>query len=146
MLPFACIDSISYSHEMRVYYSVQTQDIFGMVQRSWVYDRVERGTVKPRENQMYIVSDQNMWNETLIGQTEEDLRIDSSGNLYAPSEVLVTFVNPHLIETAGPRKGLNTTYELRSSMPVEGTFGEVLHFNVELVRSINQDMELSEDA
>lgn len=116
-----------------------------MVNRTWTYDRTERGFVKPMKNQMYLVAEQNMWNEVLRGHTEEDLRIDSFGNLYSPSEVLVTFVNPKFIETAGIRKGLNTTYELRSSVPIEGAFGEVLHFDIELVRSINQDVELSED-
>lgn len=147
MLPYVCIDSMTYSHEMNVYYSLQTQDIFGTIQREWVFDRVERGLVKQQSAQSYMIAQQqNEWVETLVGYTEEDLRINSQGELFAPSEVLVTFNNPKLIDTAGPRKGLNTTYELRKSTPVEGLFGEVLHFDVMLVRSIDQSAELLEDA
>jgi hypothetical protein len=145
MLPYSCIDSMIYAHEMRVYYSVQTQDIFGKIQREWVYDRTERGMVRQINREMYMVSTTNIWDDVLSGQSEEDLRIDSNGNLYPASEVLVTFIKPKLIETAGPRKGLNTTYELRKSTPVEGPFGEVMHFDIVLTRSTTQDIELSED-
>lgn len=147
MLPYSCLDSMTYSDELRVYYSTQSQDlVYGTVTRTWVFDRVERGKIKQSRSKMYSVSTQNTWDDVLVGQTEEDLRIDSAGNLYAPSEVLVTFAHPHLIDTSGPRKGLATTYELRASSPVEGPFGEVLHFDVELVRSIDQGVDLSEDA
>jgi hypothetical protein len=146
MLPYACLDSVTYTHELRVYYSTQTQDlVYGTIERSWTLDRVERGRVLQKNSQMYSVAEQNTWNDTLTGQTEEDLRIDSQGNLHAPSEVLVTFLSPHYIDTAGPRKGLPTTYELRASSPVEGPFGEVLHFDIQLVRSIDQNIELAED-
>ena len=142
MLPYSCIDSVTYLHTMNVYYSVQTQDGYGRVARSWVFDRTERGFVKGVTN--YAVADQNSWNQTLKGMSEEDLRIDDEGLLYAPSEVLVTFVEPAFIETAGPRKGLPTTYELRGSTPVLGPFGEVLHFDIALVRSTDQAVEIEE--
>lgn len=147
MLPYACLDSVLYADELRVYYSTQTQNLmYGTIERSWTLDRVERGTFRQANTQMYGVSEINAWNDTLVGQAEEDLRIDSLGNLHAPSEVLVTFLSPHYIDTSGPRRGLATTYELRASSPVEGPFGEVLHFDVQLVRSSNQDIELDEDA
>jgi hypothetical protein len=144
MLPYACIDSIMYTHEMRVYFSTQEQDEWGAIQREWTFDRTERGVVKQTQQQMYMVGELNSWNEYLVGHSEEDLRIDSNGNLYAPSEVLITFVNPPYIETEGPRRGLPTTFELRTSTPVEGPFGEVLHFDIQLVRSSNQDVILDE--
>jgi hypothetical protein len=144
MLPYSCIDSIMYGHEMRVYFSTQTQDEWGAVRRAWRFDRTERGTVRQPKQMMFSVGDINAWNEHLVGHSEEDLRIDSDGNLYAPTEVLVTFVNPKYIETAGPRQGLPTTFELRSSTPVEGPFGEVLHFDIQLSRSSDQDVTLDE--
>ena len=146
MLPYSCLDSITYNDEVRVYFSVQTQDVYGRVERAWVFDRTERVLVKQRQPEMYQVSELNMWNDILLGHSEEDLRINSNGDLYAPSEVLVTFIKPKLIDTAGPRKGLNTTYELRASSPVEGAFGEVIHFDIQLVRSPDQDVVLSEDS
>lgn len=147
MLPYSCIDSVTYGDELRVYYSTQTQDlVYGTIVRSWTLDRVERGSVKQARTRMYDVAQQNSWDDVWVGQTEEDLRIDSDGVLHAPSEVLVTFLVPQLIETSGPRKGLASTYELRASTPVEGPFGEVLHFDVQLVRSSDQNIELAEDA
>lgn len=139
MLPYSCIDSILYTHELNVYYSVQSQGTYGNVTRTWVFDRIERGMVKPVKTRMYVVDNQNTWNEQLTGHSEEDLRIDSEGGLHAPSEVLITFSAPHFVETAGARKGLPTTYELRSSAPIEGPFGEVLHFDILLERSIEQN-------
>ena len=145
MLPYSCLDSVTYTDEIRVYYSVQTQTLLGGIERTWVFDRTEMGSFRSTGNQMYFVSEQNSWDDVLVGETEEDLRIDSNGNLYPPSEVLVTFIRPHRIDTAGPRRGLNTTYELRASSPVEGPFGEVIHFNTQLVRSSDQGVDLSED-
>lgn len=145
MLPYACIDSVLYSNEMRVYYAVQSQDDYGRITRSWEFDRTERGLIRQSQRLMYQVSEQNTWNDILEGVSEEDLRIDSEGVLYAPSEVLITFVTPRLIDTAGPRRGLNTTYELRGSHPVEDAFGVVVHFDIQLARSGDQSVVLSED-
>jgi hypothetical protein len=114
----------------------------GIIRRTWTFDRVERGLFTPTSKRMYSVDTQNTWTDVLNGHTEEDLRIDSQGNLYAPSEVLVMFKSPQRIDTAGPRIGLPSTYELRGSTPIEGPFGEVLHFDAQLVRSIKQDQDV----
>lgn len=138
MLPYSCIDSILYNTEFSVYYSRQAQDAYGKITRTWILDRTERGTVKSFSNS-YSVNQQNTLRGDLKGQTEEDLRIDSDGNLYPLTEILVTITDPAIyIETAGPRKGLTTMYEVHESTPVVGPFGEVLHFNVILTRSIDQ--------
>lgn len=142
MLPYACLDSTTYTDELYVYYSTQTQNSYGEIVRTWQYDRLERGIFTPNLKRMYDVGIQNTWRDILDGHTEEDLRIDSEGNLHSPSEVLVMFKHPHRIETAGERKGLPTTYELRGSTPIEGPFGEVLHFDVQLFRSIDQSQDV----
>jgi hypothetical protein len=139
MLPYACLDSMSYTDELYVYYSTQSQTAMGIIRRTWTYDRIERGLFVPTLKRMYDVDTQNTWRDILNGHTEEDLRIDSQGNLYAPSEVLVMFKYPSRIETAGVRKGKPTTYELRGSTPIEGPFGEVLHFDTQLFRSLKQE-------
>lgn len=145
MLPYACIDSILYTQEVKVYYSVQSQDAYGRIARTWQYDRTERVLTKQAIRNMYNVNQQNTWNDMLSGFSEEDLRIDSDGNIYAPSEVLVTFVTPKRIDTAGPRANKPTAYELRSSDPVDGPFGETIHFDIALVRSIDQDVILDDE-
>jgi hypothetical protein len=138
MLPYTCIDSILYTTEFSVYYSRQSQDEYGKVNRTWVLDRTERGYVKTLTNH-YGVDQQNVMRGEIRGKTEEDLRIDSDGNLYPVTEILVTITDPPIyIETAGPRKGLTTMYEVRTSTPVVGPFGEVLHFEITLARSIDQ--------
>lgn len=142
MLPYSCLDSALYTHEIKVYYSVQSQDEYGRIKRDWVFDRTERCLTKQSNTIMYDVAQQNTWNETLVGFSEEDLRINSDGDIYAPSEVLVTFISPKHIDTVGPRAGLPTTYELRASSPVDGLFGETLHFDIVLVRSIDQGVTL----
>jgi hypothetical protein len=142
MLPYTCIDSVTYLHTFKVYYSTQSQDGYGRITRTWTFDRTERGFVKAVTN--YAVDDRNSWNQTLKGVSEEDLRINEEGELFAPSEVLVTFIEPAFIETAGPRKGLPTTFELRGSNPVLGPFGEVLHFDIMLVRSADQAVDIEE--
>lgn len=142
MLPYSCIDSLLYTDEIKVYHSTQSQDMYGRIVRLWTFDRTERGLFKSIQKRMYMVAEQNVWNDVLEGHSEEDLLIDSSGNLHAPSEVLVTFTSPRRIEYEGPRKGLPTTYELRGSLPVIGAFGEVMHFDVQLVRSTDQEVQL----
>jgi hypothetical protein len=138
MLPYSCIDSLLYDTEFLVYYASQAQDGYGKITRAWTLDRTERGTVKSVTSN-YTVSQQNVLRGDLKGHTEEDLRIDSNGNLFALTEILVTITNPAVyIETVGPRKGLTTMYEVHQSTPVVGPFGEVLHFDVILTRSIDQ--------
>lgn len=81
---------------------------------------------------------------TLKGHSEEDLRIDSEGNIYGIQDVLVTISDPAVYkEVTGPRKGLNTLYEVRLSNPVIGVFGEVLHFDIALFRSADQSSTLN---
>lgn len=145
MLPYSCIDSIMYDHTMNVYYANQSQDESGAIVRTWILDRTERGIVHKGTNRYEVGQQLNTWNDTLIGQSEEDLRIDSDGDVHSPSEVLVTFVNPEFNDTVGPRSELRSTYELRGSTPVTGPFGEVLHFDILLVRSIAQNVLLEED-
>jgi hypothetical protein len=138
MLPYSCLDSLLYDTEFDVYVSKQSQDEYGAITREWVFDRNERGTVTPVRSD-YQVNNQNLQRGDLKGHSEEDLRIDANGNLYPITEILIAITHPPVyIETAGPRLGLPTLYELRQSTPIVGPFGEVLHFDILLVRSIDQ--------
>lgn len=146
MLPYSCLDSLDFGQEFAVYYSHEQQGLYGEIIRSWTFDRFERGDVNEKKSRMYDLENvRASWHDVLFCSTENDLRIDSDGNLYAPSEILVTIRNPAYRDTVGPRKGLHTTYEVRASSPVIGSFGEVVSFNVQLERSADQDTRLSED-
>lgn len=140
MLPYACIDSLLYTFEINVYHAVLAQDSMGRITKSWKFDRVERAFLSNVNSKHLQIGTLNELFADLRGNTETDVRIDKYGNLYPLTEVLITVKSPSIYkEHAGVRKNRNTLYELRTSDPVLGPFQEVLHFNIHLVRSADQN-------
>ncbi len=136
MLPYTCLDSVLYSMELAVFYPTHSQNSIGEVVRSWQFDRLERCSVKSKRN-YYAVAQQNQLVEELVGQSEEDLRIDSDGIVHPISEILVFVNSPKVyFEIDKP-----TLFEVRKSTPILGAFQEVLHFDIELARSLDQSID-----
>jgi hypothetical protein len=129
-----------------IYYPIVEQGAYGDIQRQWMMDRsvacffnyagVEYGEdVKPE-----VLINEEM---ILLGRVKEDLRISSSKEANAITNVVVTNItdrncNEVYIETAGSRKDKSTIFEIASLEPLIGPFGSIEYYKVVLRRSENQ--------
>jgi hypothetical protein len=83
----------------------------------------------------------------LIGRVKEDVRISNSEDKNAVTNVLITNIRdrwetPIYLETAGPRAGKSTLYEVASNEPAIGPFGSVEYYKLTVRRSENQASDI----
>ena len=135
-----------YPMKADVYYPIITQNQYGQPNKNWVFDRTVvlnatpvggAGTeeIKPAEFLQY--------ENKLVSRTKTDIRISSNDESYAIPNILVTNIrssNDILIykETAGPRSGRGTIYEIATLEPFTGPFGSTEYYKVLLRRTENQ--------
>jgi len=133
-----------------VFYPIVEQGAYGNVQKKWVLDRTIMcnfapvGTagqeeVKPNPK---INLDVN-----LLGRTKNDLRITSKDSRESITNVVITNIRtqsdtPVYLETAGPRSGRSTIFEIASNEPIVGPFGDVEYYKLVVRRSENQASDL----
>jgi hypothetical protein len=133
-----------------IYYPIVEQGAFGNVEKQWVLDRTitcnfnGAGTawkedIKPN---VAIIQD-----SILLGRTKTDLRISSLEAKNAVTNVIVTNIrdksgNHIYTETAGPRVGKSTIFEIATLEPFVGPFGDIEYYKVVVRRSENQAANL----
>jgi hypothetical protein len=141
-------DTTDFIYPMKadVYYPIITQNQYGQPNKDWVFDRTVilnatpvggAGTedIKPAEFLQY--------ENKLVSRTKSDIRVSSNNENYALSNILVTNVrlsNDVLVykETAGPRNGRGTIYEIATLEPYTNPFGSIEYYKVLLRRTENQ--------
>ena len=133
-----------------IYYPIVDQGAYGNIQKTWVVDRTTKCNFAPtgtaweeevKPNPLINIS------MTLLVRTPTDLRITSSNNKDSIVNVVVTNIRtrndqPVYIETAGPRSGRSTLFEVASSEPIVGPFGDIDYYKVVIRRSENQATDL----
>jgi hypothetical protein len=133
-----------------IYYPIVEQGAYGNVQKTWVIDRTiacnfaPAGTawaeeVKP--NPLINVE------TVLIGRSRDDLRISSRDAKDSIVNVIVTNIRtanevPVYVETAGPRSGKSTIFEVAANEPIVGPFGNIDYYKLVIRRSENQATDL----
>lgn len=129
-----------------VYYPIITQNDYGQANKDWVYDR----TVILNATHVGGSSDEDIkpevflqYENKLIARSKEDLRVSSRSENNSVSNILVTNIrssNDEIIykETAGPRNGRGTIYEVATLEPFIGPFGSREYFKIVLRRTENQ--------
>lgn len=147
----ACdVTDIFYPLKADVFYPIVDQGAYGNVTKRWVLDRTiicnfaPTGTawadeVKPQAK-INIES-------SLLGRTKSDLRITSNNSRQSIVNVVITNIrtssdSPVYLETAGPRSGKSTIFEIAANEPVVGPFGEVEYYKLVIRRSENQATDL----
>lgn len=130
-----------------VFYPVVQQGAYGDIQRQWMFDRAiacffsyagqaeYTSDVKPK----VLITEEQI----LLGRVKEDLRISSGEEPNAITNIILTNItdrncNEIYVETAGPRKGKPTLFEIASLDPFIGPFGNIEHYKVVIKRSENQ--------
>lgn len=147
----SCLDTdFLYPLKADVFYPIVEQGAYGNVQKKWVLDRVVTcsfapvGTagqeeVKPNPKINLDVS--------LLGRTKNDLRITSKDSRESITNVVLTNIRTHgdvpvYLETAGPRSGRSTIFEIASNEPIVGPFGDIEYYKLVIRRSENQASDL----
>jgi hypothetical protein len=133
-----------------IYYPIVDQGPYGNVQKNWIHDRTIacnfnsagsafKEDVRPNAN---ITQDSIM-----IGRVRTDVRFSKTDSQNSITNVIVTNIkdknlNEIYLETAGPRAGKSTLFEVATIEPFMGPFGSVEYYKVVVRRSENQAADL----
>lgn len=129
-----------------VYYPIVDQGAYGDIKRTWMLDKQiacsfsASGSAGKEE----VTPNVNITQEkVLVGRVKQDIRISKRDDKNAVTNVIITNIkdsngNPIYIETAGPRAGKSTIFEIASQEPFVGPFGSVEYYAVVIRRSENQ--------
>lgn len=129
-----------------VYYPIITQGEYGKAIKEWIFDRtitcnVESLTQKANEETspaVFLVSEGR-----LIARSRSDIRTSSKNENNNITNILLTNVRlpgDSLVyrETAGPRNGRGTIYEIATVEPFVGGLQTIEYYHMVLRRSENQ--------
>jgi len=135
-----------YPMKADIYFPILTQGDYGQPKKDWVYDRtiicnatpvggVGTEDIKPEAFLQY--------ENKLIARVKSDPRTSSTNADNAVTNILVTnirFEDDSLLyrETAGPRAGRGTIYEVATVEPFTGPFKSVEYYKLVLRRTENQ--------
>jgi hypothetical protein len=135
-----------YPMKADIYYPIITQNQYGQPNKEWVFDRTVvcnattvggAGTdeLKPEVFLQY--------DGKLVARSKSDIRISGDGTNNAVSNILVTNIrnaSDTLIykETAGPRIGRGTIYEVGTIEPFINPFGNIEYYKMLWRRTENQ--------
>ena len=133
-----------------IYYPIVDQGAYGNVKKTWIHDRTvacnfnSAGTawkedIKPNAN---ITQD-----SVMLGRVKTDIRFSNKDAQNSITNIIVTNIkdrnlNEVFVETAGPRAGKSTLFEVATVEPFMGPFGSVEYYKVVVRRSENQAADL----
>lgn len=131
-----------------VYYPTTSQTAFGVVEKTWALDQTVRLGIAMTTNykDQQIQPDQIFWEQDTLGaRMLVDPRIAADTTPYSMTDVLITDIRTDedvevYVETAGPRSGSSTAYEISGVLPHVGPFGKVDYYKVTLKRSDDQEV------
>ena len=135
-----CDDTTDFVYPMLadVYYPIITQGPFGEILKEWVFDRTIscNATSVGGAGSEQIKPDMFLqYEDKLVVRSRADLRIKSNLSQEATTNILVTNIrlsHGQLIykETAGPRAGKGTIYEIGTLDPFTGPFNNIEYYKM----------------
>lgn len=133
-----------------VYYPIIEQGPYGNIKKSWVLDKTIACAFNPagRKFKQDIQPDPNITiDNTLVGRSRTDITATHRDNLNSVTNILITNIrdrNGQLVynESAGPRAGLGTIFELSTFNPIVGAFGKTEYYKLVIARSDNQGVDI----
>jgi hypothetical protein len=133
-----------------IYYPIVDQGAYGNVKKNWIHDKTIscsfssagsafKEDVKPNAN---ITQDTIM-----LGRAKTDIRFSTNNDQNSVTNVIITNIkdknlNEIYLETAGPRAGKSTLFEVATVEPFTGPFGSVEYYRIVIRRSENQAADL----
>jgi hypothetical protein len=139
-----CGPSMLFSMNLDIYYSTQSQDDFGIENKTWVQDQTLIGYA---EN-LGAVERDSLKNNTffeyenkLIGRTKKDPRISFEGIYYPITSVMITNIQDAKNGTVfySESNGDPTIYELIAVEPYVNPWNEIEYYKILFNRSDRQE-------
>lgn len=133
-----------------IYYPIVEQGSYGNVKKQWIIDRVIAVNVNSQGSAMSedVKPNVNITQDfVLVGRTKKDIRVSSKKAQTSITNVIVSNIcdkngNSIYNETAGPRSGKSTIFEIAGQEPFMGPFGNVEYYKIMLRRSENQAVDI----
>jgi hypothetical protein len=133
-----------------VYYPTIDQGPYGNVSKTWMLNATlscSFASASSKTKQEVVPNVNITLNTQLIGRTRTDIRISQQNVGNAITNVLITNIRdsngvPVYVETAGPRAGRSTIFEVATNEPIVGAFGKVEYYKVVIRRSENQAVDV----
>lgn len=129
-----------------IYYPTITQGIYNEIKKEWTLDKtiICNATPAGGESREDIKPEILLQNENkLIVRTKTDIRMLGENESEAINNILITnirFADDEIVykETAGPRSGMGTLYEIATFEPFVGPFRNIEYYKMVWRRSENQ--------
>ena len=133
-----------------VYYPVVDQGVYGNVKKTWILDKTIAGNFNSvgSAGKEEVTPNVNITQKTsLIGRVKTDIIISSLDAQNSVTNILITNIrdknyNHIYTETAGPRAGKSTIFEIATQEPFVGPFGGIEYYNLVIRRSENQAVDV----
>jgi hypothetical protein len=135
-----------YPMKADVYYPIITQNSYGQANKEWVFDRTIacNATTVGGAGDVELKPDVFLqYDGKLVARSRSDIRVSSNDTDNAISNILITNIRSAsditlYRETAGPRSGRGTIYEVGTLEPFIGPFGEIEYYKMLWRRTENQ--------
>lgn len=147
-----CVDNTDFVYPLLadVYYPSVEQGAYGNVSKTWMLDSsiaCSFSVAGSKNKQDLIPNAAVVIDNFLIGRTRRDIRVSVQGSQNAMTNVIVTNIrdkssNVTYTETAGPRAGKPTIFEIATVDPIVGPFGKIEYYKVVIRRSENQAVDV----
>jgi hypothetical protein len=133
-----------------IYYPMIKQGSYGEIKKEWVFDRTVAchaagvgGAGKEEIRPEVFIQYENK----LIARSKTDLRVSSRNAKQAATNILIANIrsaNGELLykETAGPRAGKGTVYEVATVEPFVGPFNNIEYYKMVWRRTENQEVDV----
>lgn len=133
-----------------IYHPIVEQSSYGAVKKTWVLDRTvvcNFNTTGSASKEEVIPNIDLKQESLLIGRVKDDIRFSSREDQNDITNVVITNIRnangqPIYLETAGPRKGKSTIFEIATQQPFVGPFGSVEYYKLIIRRSENQAVDV----
>jgi hypothetical protein len=135
-----------YPMKADIYYPIITQNTYGQANKEWVFDRtiICNATTIGGAGDVELKPDVFLqYDGKLIARSKSDIRTSSNNVENAITNILVTNIRSasdivFYKETAGPRTGRGTIYEIGTFEPFIGPYGDIEYFKMLWRRTENQ--------
>jgi hypothetical protein len=133
-----------------IYYPIVETGAYGNSKKTWVLDKTIACAFNPGglKNKKDVGTEANInIDNSISGRARTDITKSNTESLYSMTNIIVTNIRDrdgNLIynESAGPRSGLATLFEVATMNPVVGAFGKTEYYKLILRRSENQAIDL----
>ena len=132
------------------YYATETQDKYGIEDKSWQWDQTLQGYAEilgSVDKEALKTGKFNEYEDKLIGRTKVDPRLSINGIYYPITSILVTNIrntktsDEYYIEAAGEREGKSTIYEVFAVEPYVNPWNEIEYWKILFNRSDTQALD-----